>query len=112
MRAFARDLVGLTLLYVVGVFASFGWILLGVYVYTRPLPPNTFFDADFNHDIGTALVAQGLIFFVTFAVALVIRSVRGNREQNEQSQDRQMLREMHQWMVEQRNNNVPPGVTP
>ncbi len=106
MRAFARDLVGFTLLYAVGTAASFGWTLLGVYVYTRPLPPNTIFDASFNQDVGTALVAQGLIFLVTFATALVIRIVRGNREQDEAKKDRQILREIHQWMLEQRNKET------
>ena len=106
MRAFARDLVGFTLLYAVGTVASFGSILLGVYVYARPLPTNTIFDAGFNQDVGTALVAQGLIFLVTFATALVIRIARGNREQNEAKKDRQMLREIHQWMLEQRNKET------
>lgn len=78
MRAFVRDMFDYALTYVIGALASFGWFVIGMYVYTRPMPPDTQLGADFNHDIGTALVAQGLIFFVTFVAGLFLRIARGN----------------------------------
>ena len=103
MRAFVRDMFDYALTYVIGALASFGWFVIGMYVYTRPMPPDTQLGADFNHDIGTALVAQGLIFFVTFVAGLVVRIARGKRDHEERKLEQKMIREMHQWMLEQRN---------
>lgn len=101
MQAVLRDTFELARIYIVGAIAAFGWLLIGVYVYLRPVPLDTNFGTDFNHDIGTALIAQGLIFFVTFSVSGAIRIGRGRHEQEEAAKDRQMLRAMYQWMEEQ-----------
>lgn len=105
MQSSLRNMFELVSSYIVGAVASFGWILFGIYVYSRPVPSDAFFEPDLNHDIGSALMAQGLIFFVTFLAAALVRYVRGNKEQEEMSKDRQMIREIHAWITEQKSNH-------
>jgi hypothetical protein len=42
--------------------AALGWLVFGIYVHLRPMPVNTQLGADFNNNIGIALVAQELPF--------------------------------------------------
>lgn len=112
---FLREILEFGTIYVVGVVAGLGWMVYGFYIYFQPVT-HPRLEADFNHDIGTSLVTQGIIFLITFVVAFVIKVLKGNHEQEEASKDRQMLREMYTWMQEQRKaeaasqpSNLPIG---
>lgn len=98
-------MIGLLATYVVGVVVALFWFLFGLYMYFLPMPLNTNLGADFNHDIGTSLVAQGLILFITFLFAGLVRFMQGNKEQEEIREDRRIIREMYQWMQDQRVKN-------
>lgn len=100
--AFLREILQLGGLYILGVAAGLGWMAYGYYVYFLPVT-NPKLGTDFNYDVGTSLVTTGVVFLITFVVGFVINLLKGSRERDEARKDREMLREIHQWMQELRS---------
>lgn len=103
MRSILRDVLELLWTYALTIITTIGWVLFGLYIYSRPVPPNPSLGPEFNHEVGAALVAQGLIVFAIFSIGGALRTGHRRREQEEVAKDRQMLREMYQWMGHQRS---------
>lgn len=100
MQSGFRDTLKFLGLYIVGAIAALGWVFIGLYFYLRPIT-STIFQPDFYQDIGTSLIAQGLIFFLTFTISGAIRIGQEDNDRKEAEKDRLMIREIHQWLQTQ-----------